>query len=135
MRKHASQSRAGRTVGAVRDWRPSASSDGPNGVPAKVSQTLQVLMEMRGELKVIREESKKTNARLASVGQGLEALSRRQTETEIRLAGELVAVAQSVREVTKAEMGLGDLFRDRLDDRERVDDHERRITELERRVH
>ncbi|MBI2894011.1 MAG: hypothetical protein HYY06_10700 [Deltaproteobacteria bacterium] len=108
-------------------------------MPAKVGPTLRVLMEIRGELREIREEAKGTNARLTStnarleaVEQGLEVLSRRQTETEIRLASELVAVVKSVGEVTKAVSGLGDLLRARLDDRERVDDHERRITELER---
>ncbi len=94
---------------------------------------LRVLMDMRGELQEIRQEAKKTNARLESVEQGLETLSRRQTETEIRLATELVSVARSVGEVTKAVSGLGDLLRQRLDDRERVDDHERRISQLERR--
>ncbi len=47
-------------------------------------------------------------------------LARRQTESEMRIATELVAVAN--------------LLREKLDDHNRVDDHEQRITRLERKA-
>ena len=60
-----------------------------------------------------------TNANVAT-------LARRQTEIEVRLATEIIAVASAVN-------GVRDLLRERLDDRCRVDDHERRIEALERK--
>lgn len=57
----------------------------------------------------------------------LEALGNRQVETEVRLATELVQVARVLGEVR-------DLLRDRLDQRDRVDDIERRVSALERRA-
>ncbi len=68
----------------------------------------------------IRDEVRTTNERLS-------ALERRQTETEVRLASELVAVARAVTDVR-------DLLRDDLALRHRVDDHEQRLAELERKV-
>jgi hypothetical protein len=49
----------------------------------------------------------------------------RQTGTEVRLATELVAVAGAVREVR-------DLLREDRGLRDRVDDHERRLSAVER---
>jgi predicted RNase H-like nuclease len=54
-------------------------------------------------------------------------LERRQTETEVRLSTELVAVVGAVREVR-------DLLREDHALRDRVDDHERRIAAVETRV-
>jgi hypothetical protein len=51
----------------------------------------------------------------------------RQTETEIRLASGLVAVGGAVREVR-------DLLREDRALRARVEDHERRIADMERRT-
>jgi chromosome segregation ATPase len=84
------------------------------------SPTLQVLREIRDELK-------QTNVGLERVEERVEALERRQSESEVRLATELVAVAKAVQEVR-------DLLRDNLAVQHRVDDHERRIVALERRV-
>jgi hypothetical protein len=68
----------------------------------------------------IREEARKTNERLGE-------LCDRQAATEVRLATELVGVAGAVREVR-------DLLREDRALRSRVDDHERRIAEIERRT-
>jgi len=75
--------------------------------------TIQILTD-------IRDEGRKTNDRL-------ERLERRQTETEVRLSTELVGVAGAVREVR-------DLLREDRALRNRVDDHERRLSAVERRT-
>ncbi len=69
---------------------------------------------------------RETNARLSATNADVAALAKRQTETEVRPATEIVEVARAV-------SGVRDLLRERLDDRERVDGHERRIRSLERR--
>ncbi len=83
---------------------------------AKVDRTLQALHE-------IRDAVKTTNARLDAA---IEVLGHRINDSEIRLATEMVAVVRAVD-------GVRDVLRERLDDRERVEDHERRIAQLERR--
>jgi len=88
-------------------------------MPRKESATLKVLREMRDELKG-------TNVRLDRVESRVAAVENRQTETEARLATELVAVARAVGEVR-------DLLRDGLAIRAQVDDHERRLSALEKR--
>lgn len=57
----------------------------------------------------------------------LGALERRNTESELRLAAELVAAAKAVGEVR-------DLLRDNAVLSPRVDDHERRLSALERKL-
>jgi hypothetical protein len=52
----------------------------------------QVLIE-------IRDEVRRTNERLGQTNERLSGLERRQTETEVRLATELVAVARAVNDV------------------------------------
>lgn len=86
----------------------------------KVSPTLQVLLQIRDELKG-------TNAWLDAVEVAVGGLGKRQTEMEVRLATELVAVSSAVH-------GVRDLLRDRLDDRTRVDALERRVETIERKV-
>jgi hypothetical protein len=82
-------------------------------------------------LKGIREEAHRTNERLdelrTDVVDRIERVERRQTETEVRLATELVAVGGAVREVR-------DLLREDRALRDRVDDHERRLSAVERRT-
>ncbi len=70
-------------------------------------------------LKEIRDEGRKTNERL-------ERLERRQAESEIRIATEIVGVAGAVREVRE-------LLREDLSLRSRVEDHERRLAAIEAR--
>ena len=65
-----------------------------------------------------------TNARLETLDNRVDFLGRRQTEAELRLATEVIAVAKAMGEVK-------DLLVERLDERGRLEDHERRITALE----
>ena len=88
-------------------------------MPRKESATLKVLREIRDELKG-------TNVRLDRVESRVAAVENRQTETEARLATELVAVARAVGEVR-------DLLRAGLAMRAQVDDHEPRLSALETR--
>jgi hypothetical protein len=67
-----------------------------------------------------------TNTRLEGIAVRLDRVERRQTETEVRLATELVAVVGAVHEVR-------DLIRERRAADTRIDDHERRIFALEQR--
>lgn len=89
-------------------------------------------------LKGIREEGRKTNERLdvtndrldelrTAMVDRIERVERCQTETEVRLATELIAVGSAVREVR-------DLLREDRVLRDRVDDHERRLVSVERRM-
>lgn len=86
-------------------------------------EELEVLKGIRSDLAGVREEiatmRSETNERL-------EGLSRRKTETEIRLATELVAVVGAVRELRDV------LVEDRAV-RAQVADHEGRIRKLEAR--
>lgn len=86
----------------------------------KISPTLKVLVEIRDTLRAHDEK-------LSALDTNLSALGKRQVETEIRLATELVTVAKVMGEVR-------DLLRDRFDQRDRVDDIDRRLTALERRA-
>ncbi len=96
---------------------------------------VEILRSIRDEVRVLHQDANErvdaTNARLDALREDtnvrFERLERRQTETEVRLASEIVAVAGAVREVR-------DLLReDRVADH-RIDDHERRIAALEQRV-
>jgi|HubBroStandDraft_4_1064222.scaffolds.fasta_scaffold343647_2 chromosome segregation ATPase len=78
-------------------------------------------------LKGIRDELRGTNARLDTTNMRLERVERRQAETEVRLATELVALVGAVHEVR-------DLLREDQQLRDRVADHERRLTAVETRV-
>ena len=78
-------------------------------------------------LKDIRNAARATNDRLDLTNERLDRLERRHTETEVRLTTELVAVAGAVREVR-------DLLREDRGLRDRVDDHERRLSAVEQRA-
>jgi hypothetical protein len=71
--------------------------------------TTEVLVQIRDEMRHMRED--------------LRRLEKRQGEDSTRLAAELVAVAKAVIQVR-------DLLRDQRVDRERVDDHEKRIRSI-----
>lgn len=92
--------------------------------------TLEVLKEIRDELRGTKAEVRQTNERLdhleSSLGGRLDRLERRQSESEIRLATELVAVVGAVNQVR-------DLLAARLDFQDKVNDHERRLRALEER--
>ncbi len=99
--------------------------------------TIEILKQIRDAATATNTRIDETNVRLEHMSTRIDArfeetngnvamLLRRQTEMEVRLATEIVAVADAVN-------GVKDLLRERLDDRGRVDDHERRIALLERR--
>jgi hypothetical protein len=91
--------------------------------------TVRILSEIRDEIRGTRADLSakidQTNARLEETNQKVDLLARRQTETEVRLATEIVALAGAVDRTNK-------LLRERLDDRDRIDDIDRRVTALER---
>jgi len=62
-------------------------------MPRKESATLKVLREIRDELKGTNVRLEGTNVRLDRVESRVAAVENRQTETEVRLATEIVAVA------------------------------------------
>ena len=99
--------------------------------------TIEILREIRDEIRNtngridgVRDELRATNNELRTTKDETNArfdtFTRRQTETEIRLATEIIAVAGAVREVR-------DVLREDLALRARVDDHERRISAMEHR--
>jgi len=101
-----------------------------------VDLTLEVLKEIRNavvetntKLETLRVDVTQridaTNARIDATNARLDGVERRQVESEVRLATEIVAVAGAVRE-------LRDVLRVERSIRERVDDHERRLVAIER---
>ena len=109
-------------------------------MPAK-NLMLEVLKQIRDEVRKTNQRLDQTNERLDQtnvelrgtkdevhgLGERADSLERRQLETETRLATEIVAVAQAVREVK-------DLLAQRLDLNDKVQDHEKRIVVLEHRT-
>jgi archaellum component FlaC len=123
-------------VELTRDRRASYDRD----MPAK-NLMLEVLKQIRDEVRKTNQRLDQTNERLDQtnvelrgtkdevhgLGERADSLERRQLETETRLATEIVAVAQAVREVK-------DLLAQRLDLNDKVQDHEKRIVVLEHRT-
>ena len=93
--------------------------------------TAKVLREIRDEIRKTNDEIRKTNGEVRKTNERLDAtaarLDDRMTQVEVRLGTELVAVKASLREVV-------DLLRDRRDDRDRVERHERWLADLDGRV-
>ncbi len=89
--------------------------------------SIVILTQIRDAVTATNDRLAETNTRLDETNANVAALARRQTETEVRLATEIIEVARAVH-------GVRDLLRERLDDRDRVDDHERRIGALERKT-
>lgn len=81
------------------------------------NHTLQVLKDIRSELRSLKDEVDKANERL-------DHLEQRQTATEIRLTKELTAVIGAIRD-------LKDTLVAGLAVKKQVDDHERRLLLLE----
>jgi hypothetical protein len=91
----------------------------------EIVQTRVEIVQTRTELSArIDETNARLGGRVDETNTRLDRLERRQANSEIRIATELVAVAEAVREVRD------ELRQDRVL-RTRVDDHERRITTLE----
>jgi hypothetical protein len=98
-------------------------------MPAKVSATLKVLHEIRDEIRGVKAEVADVRREVADVrrvsDERFDWIVRRTADVEIRIASELSTVGSALVEVK-------DLLRDRLDVRDKVEDHERRIALLER---
>jgi len=75
----------------------------------------------------LREGLASVTEGLAGVTERMDRLEHRQTEADLRVATELVAVAGVVREMRDAYLEDRAL-------RHRVDDHERRLSDVEKRV-
>ncbi len=101
--------------------------------------TVKILGEIRDEIRGTRADLNarldqtnacldQTNARLGETNEKVDLLARRQTQTEVRLATEIVALAGAVDRTNR-------LLRERLDDRDRIDEIDRRVTALERAKH
>jgi TolA-binding protein len=91
------------------------------------SLTITILKEIRDEIRKTNERVEQTNERLDQTNQRLAGLERRQTESEVRLATEIIGVAAAVRD-------LSDLLRADRTLRAKVDEHDQRIHALERKV-
>lgn len=95
---------------------------------AKKDLTTEILIQIRDELKSTREEMKTTreelSARIDQTNVRLERTEKRQTESEIRLATEIVNGVTAVNQ-------LKDLIVADRDLRRKVDEHDRRIAILE----
>ena len=93
--------------------------------------TIEILSAIRDEIKQTNQRLDQTNQRLEQNNQRLEqrldSLYDRQTQTEVRLATEIIAVAKGVGE-------LRDLLAEDLDLRRQVIDHDIRIMRLEQRL-
>jgi len=93
--------------------------DEVRGVRGELRDGLQsVRGELRDGLQGVREE-------VQGVSKRIDRLERRQTEADVRVATELVAVAGAVRE-------MRDAFLEDRSLRVRVDDHERRLSAIEK---
>jgi chromosome segregation ATPase len=120
-----------------------SNDDEKGGGDATVAElTLEVLKGLRSDMRAgfdgLRADVQNTNARLdqtnarldqtnarleEAIGR-LDRLERRQTEGEIRVATELTAIANGVAALT-------DLLAKKLDVRDQVADHEKRLTVVE----
>jgi len=96
------------------------------GIRADLADLRGDLRDLRGEVVKTNERLDSTNARLETTNERLERVEACQIASEIRLATELVAVAQAVNQVR-------DLLKASLDVQKAVTDHERRILALESR--
>lgn len=83
--------------------------------------TVEVLIQIRDELKTTREQ---LSARIDETNSRLDRVERRQTESEVRLATELVNVVSAVNQLKELIVADREL-------RQRVDEHDRRIAALE----
>lgn len=88
---------------------------------APTDLTTEILIQIRDELKSTREE---LSSRIDQTNSRLERVERRQTESEVRLASELVNVVSAVNQ-------LKDLIVADRDLRRKVEEHDRRIALLE----
>ena len=97
----------------------------------RVDQTNQRLASLEGRVGFLEQRTAKgfedLNGHLAAHVERIEALTRRQTDSELRLATEVLSLADVTRQVR-------DLISKKLDDHARVTDHEERIRAIEHRI-
>jgi hypothetical protein len=86
----------------------------------------ELLKGIRDEVRGVGARLDETNTRLDETITRLDRLERRQTEAEVRVSTQLVAVVGAVNEVR-------DALREELGLRRRVDDHEQRLLAIEAR--
>lgn len=84
--------------------------------------TVEILKAIRDELRSTRTE---LSSRLDGTNTRLDRLERRQTETDIHLSTEVVAMRGAVEQLRDVLLADRDL-------RARVEDHERRISAIEK---
>jgi hypothetical protein len=89
--------------------------------------TVEVLQSIRDEVRGLRSDVRAMDGDIKDVRVELKEVQRRQTESEMHLATELVGVASAVFQVH-------DILRDDRGDRSTVQEHERRISALEKRL-
>lgn len=98
---------------------------------AKADLTTEILIEIRDEMRANREEIKRTNEELhrtrLELSERIERLEKRQVESEVRLATELIGVSGAIKELTK-------LVAEDRQLRAQVTDHEKRLGDLERKA-
>ena len=115
---------------------PLSGSDGRPGIGRRAivrpmanrDLTTEILIQIRDEMKAVRGELTTTREQLSSrideTNLRLERVERAQSETEIRLATEIISVVSAVNQ-------LKDLIVADRDLRNRVDEHDRRLAALE----
>ncbi len=96
--------------------------------------TTQILLQIRDEIRSTNKQLGGLNDRVDTLNEQVDTLNERvdrlesrQAEDSIRLGTELLAVARAVVEVR-------DLLREQRLERERLDNHERRLTAIERKI-
>ena len=90
------------------------------------AEIVEVLKEIRDEAKQTNARLDQTNVRLDALTETVDAVGRRQTESELRLMTEVLSLADVTREVR-------DLLSRKLDDHHLVIDLEKRVQVLEAR--
>lgn len=103
-------------------------------MPAKVSPTLKVITEMRGEMREMRGEMREMQRGLSELQQEVRGTNARVDETNTRLVHMELRLATELTAVVAAVCSVRDLLAVRGDDRDRIEDHEQRLKALERKA-
>ena len=111
-----------------RRYDPDMAEDDPQSLVVSILREIRdEIRKTNGRVDQTNSHLDQTNSRLDRTNELVASLERRQTETEIRLATEIVAVASAVRD-------LSELIREDRALRNTVDEHDKRISTLERKV-
>ena len=89
--------------------------------------TNEILKNIHAEMRGMREDVGGLRGDVREMSARIERIERRQVEADIRLSTEIVGVVGVMQDVR-------DLLREDLRVRPRLEDHERRITELEKKT-